>query len=240
LAQNDTAETKKPASGFWAWLFGTGVSDEERERYTQRLRDGSIAVSVVARSDAERERAIEVMEQFDPIDIEGDDGRSVAWETSLPSSVAEHDHVIPLPKEELEIGKRQVERRHRVRTHVVERPAETQVQLRDERMVVERRPARASTAASLESGFKEGDVEVIERHEEPVVAKAVRADEEVVVRTEARDRVVAVKETLRETKVDVDEPARDSSTSTLKDRGDETDAIEVVGAPPKPSSQTRL
>jgi len=231
LAQHETADTAKPASGFWAWLFGTGVSDEQRERYTRHLRDGSIAVSVVTRSDAERDRAIDVMEQFEPIDIEGDDGRSVALDTPPPS--AERDQVIPLAKEELEIGKRQVERRHRVRTHVVERPVEAQVHLRDERVIVERRPASATTAASLESGFKEGDVEVIERHEEPVVAKTTRADEEVVVRTEKRDRVAAVRETLRETKVDVEQP-RDASGSVLKDQGVETDATEVVGTPPKP------
>jgi stress response protein YsnF len=227
---HETADTAKPTSGFWAWLLGTGVSDEQRERYTRHLRDGSVAVSVVTRADAERDRAIEVMEQFEPIDIEGDDGRSVALEAQPPSTVAERDQVIPLAKEELEIGKRQVERRHRIRTHVVEQPVEAQVHLRDERVIVERRPASATTAASLDPGFKESDVEIIERHEEPVVAKRTRAAEEVVVRTEERERVEAVRDTLRETRVDVDQPSRDN----MKDQGVEADAAEVVGAPPKP------
>src|SRR5690348_4486006 len=232
LVNHETAETSKPASGFWAWLFGSDVSDEQRERYAGHLRHGSIAVSVLARSDAERDRAIEVMEHFDPIDIEGDDGRSVALETPAPSA-RERDQVIPLAKEELEVGKREVARRYRVRTHVVERPVEAQVHLRDERVVIERRPAAATTAVQPESGFTDSDVEVIERHEEPVVAKTSRVNEEVVVHTEAKDRVETVRDRLRETKVDVEQPAREASTAAGTDQADVADA-DVVGAQRKP------
>lgn len=230
LVDQEATETAKPESGFWAWLFGSGASDEERERYAGHIRSGAIAVSVRTRSDAERERAIDVMEQFDPIDIEGDDGHSVALQTPAPS--AEREQVIPLAKEELAIGKRQVERRYRVRTHVVERPVEAQVHLRDERVTIERRPAVA-TAAPLEAGFAESDVEVIERHEEPVVAKTTRAGEEVVVHTEAQDRVETVRDTLRETKVDVEQPSRDTPTAARKGQAAMTDTIDPVGARPK-------
>lgn len=226
----ETMETPKRASGLWAWLFGSDVSDEQRERYAGHLRDGSIAVSVRTRSDSERDRAIDVMEQFDPIDIEGDDGHSVALQTPAPSTATERDQVLPLAKEELEIGKRQVERRYRVRTHVVERPVEAQVHLRDERVVIERRPAAATTAAPLEAGFAESDVEVIERHEEPVVQKTTRAGEEVVVHTEAKERVETVRDTLRETKVDVEQPSRDAPTAARTDQADVADATDVVGA----------
>jgi hypothetical protein len=229
LVHQETAATSKPASGLWAWLVGSDVSEEQRERYAGHLRRGSIAVSVRTRSDAERDRAIDVMEQFDPIDIEGDDGRSVALETPAPSTATERDQVIPLAKEELAIGKRQVERRYRVRTHVVERPVEALVHLRDERVVIERRPAAATTAATLEAGFAESDVEVIERHEEPVVAKTTRAGEEVVIHTEAKDRVETVRDRLRETKVDVERPSPDAPTAT-RDRAAATDTAEPVGA----------
>src|SRR5690242_11497882 len=57
---HETAEIPKPASGFWAWLFGSEVSDEQRERYAGHLRQGSIVVSVIRRSEADRDRAIEV------------------------------------------------------------------------------------------------------------------------------------------------------------------------------------
>jgi stress response protein YsnF len=227
---HETAETSKPASGFWAWLFGSDISDEQRERYAGHLRQGSIGVSVITRSDADRERAIEVMEHFDPIDIEGEDGRSVALQTSGPLA-SERDQVIPLAKEELAVGKREVERRYRVRTHVIERPVEAQVHLRDERVVIERRPAAATTEVPPESGFAESDVEVIERHEEPVVAKTSRASEEVVVHTEAKDRVETVRDRLRETKVDVEQSAVAPAAQT--DQADVTDTAVVADAPRK-------
>ena len=233
VVQEETAtETPRPTSGFWDWLFGSDASDEQRERYAGHLRQGSIAVSVRTRSDAERQRAIDVMEQFDPIDIEGDNGDTVAFQTAAPSAAAERDQVIPLAKEELEVGKREVERRYRVRTHVVERPVEAQVQLRDERVVIERRPAAATTTAPLGEGFAESDVEIIERHEEPVVAKTRRVGEEVVVHTETRNRVETVRDKLRETKVDVERPARDGANVGESDEA-LVDAADTVGAPAK-------
>ena len=48
LAHQETAETSKPASGLWVWLFGSDMSDEQRERYAGHLRRGSVAVSVRA------------------------------------------------------------------------------------------------------------------------------------------------------------------------------------------------
>lgn len=223
----ERTETAQHTSGFWDWLFGSNVSDDERERYSGHLLNGSVAVSVRARSDAERESAAEVMEQFDPIDIQGSDGHSVALQTAAHSSGT--DKVIPLAKEELEIGKRQVERRYRVRTHVIERPVEAQVHLRDERVVIERRPAADHAAASA-PGFEESDVEVIERHEEPVVRKTARAGEEVVVHTETNDRIETIRDSLRETNVDVEQPSRDAPAAARSDRAAMNETANPVGA----------
>jgi hypothetical protein len=79
-------EPPQPSSGFWELLFGSDLSDDEHKRYSTHLLSGSIAVSVRALSDAERERVIEVMEQFDPIDIQGSDGQSVALQAAAHSS----------------------------------------------------------------------------------------------------------------------------------------------------------
>jgi stress response protein YsnF len=117
------------------------------------------------------------------------------------------EQVIPIAKEELAVGKRASERRYRVRTYVVETPVEEQVRLRDERVIVERRPA-SSEVTSGAGAMQEREFEVTERHEEPVVEKRARQVEEVVVRREANERVETVRDTVRETKVDVDkEPA---------------------------------
>jgi stress response protein YsnF len=229
-ASREPARQPKQEEGFWAWLFGSEVSADDRERYSGRLRSGHVAVSVRVRSDAEKETVIALMEQFDPVDIEGDEenlvpttgvagdatgepqaltrsaasaGGSDPATAAMHRSATDGDQVIPIAKEELEVGKRQVERRYRIRTHVIETPVEEQVHLRDERVVIERRPATGTATAGTE-GLQEREFDVVERHEEPVVGKRARATEEVVVRKEANERVETVRDTVRETKVDVD------------------------------------
>ena len=101
------------------------------------------------------------------------------------------EQVIPVVKEELAVGKTASERRYRIRTYVVETPVEEQVKLRDERVIVERRPA-SGTVGSDAGAMQERVFEVTERHEEPVVEKRAREAEEVVVRKEADERVETV------------------------------------------------
>jgi stress response protein YsnF len=116
----------------------------------------------------------------------------------------EQDQVIPVVKEELDVGKRASERRYRIRTYVVERPVEEAVTLRDERVIIEHRPVTGDRAAGNAELPQEREYEVIERHEEPVVEKQARRVEDVVVRKEADQRTETVRDTVRETKVDVD------------------------------------
>jgi stress response protein YsnF len=223
VSAEDNALAPKQEESFWDWLFGSEVSTEERERYSGHLRSGRVAVSVHVRSDAEHEKVVDLMEQFDPLDIEGDEipaertrgsqligGSPATSGAEQRSAASSHptttgdDEVIPVVKEELEIGKRQVERRYRIRTHVIERPAEEQVRLQDERVVVERRPI---SGAETVEGPQEREFEVVERHEEPVVGKRARAVEEVVVRKDITERTDTVRDTVRETKVEVDKAA---------------------------------
>lgn len=114
------------------------------------------------------------------------------------------DQVIPVVKEELSVGKRASERRYRIRTYVVERPVENEVTLRDERVIVERRPVAGERALGGAEMPQQREFEVIERHEEPVVEKRARNVEEVVVHKEASQRTETVRDTVRETRVDVD------------------------------------
>jgi stress response protein YsnF len=116
----------------------------------------------------------------------------------------EREQVIPVVKEELDVGKRASERRYRIRTYVVERPVEEAVTLRDERVIIEHRPVGGDRAAGDAELPQEREYEVIERHEEPVVEKQARRVEDVVVRKEADQRTETVRDTVRETKVDVD------------------------------------
>jgi hypothetical protein len=96
----------------------------------------------------------------------------------------EREKVIPLPEEELKVGKRATETVKHIRTYVVEEPVQKDVRLRDERTVIERRPATGDATGQL----MEREYEVRELHEEPVVQKDVRAGEELVVRKEGTER----------------------------------------------------
>jgi len=114
------------------------------------------------------------------------------------------EEVIPLVEEELEVGKRSVERRVQVRTHVVERPVEAEVNLRDESVRVERRQVNRPAAELGRDAFTERVVEVTETDEVPVVSKTARVVEEVVVHKDVGERTETVRDTVRRTEVDVD------------------------------------
>jgi stress response protein YsnF len=134
-----------------------------------------------------------------------------------PRTRDDGEEVIPVVKEELAVGKRASERRYRIRAYVVETPVEREVALRDERVVVERRPVSAERGIGTAHTPQEREYEVIERHEEPVVEKRAREVEEVAVRKEANERTEIVRDNVRETKVDVDneaDPAADALERT--------------------------
>ncbi|MGE0260551.1 MAG: YsnF/AvaK domain-containing protein [Alphaproteobacteria bacterium] len=73
--------------GFFDWLFASDVPDYDRERYTTYLNENRAAVSVRAADDHWRDRAIAIMEEFNPIDIE-DDGHAIAHEHAAVAPAA--------------------------------------------------------------------------------------------------------------------------------------------------------
>jgi len=112
--------------------------------------------------------------------------------------------VLPVVEEELQVGKRQVERGGvRVQTTVEERPVEEQVQLREEHVHVERRPVDRPITDVDMAAFKEGTIEMTETAEEAVVNKRARVIEEVVIDKDVQERTETVRDTVRRTDVDV-------------------------------------
>jgi stress response protein YsnF len=183
----------------WHWLFGSAIPDSEQERYHAHFAQGRSAVSVFVEDGqpGARGRGIEeILERFQPVDVHfEEEGRGVA-----AAETTQGEQVIPLPREELKVGKRVTDTVRHIRTHVVEEPVEKDVRLQDERMVIERRPATTRAGGSL----AERDYEIHERHEEPVIEKATRTDEELVVRKEARERTEHVRDKVRRTRADVE------------------------------------
>lgn len=114
--------------------------------------------------------------------------------------------VLPVVEEEVDIGKQQVQTGGvRVHTKIEERPVEEQVNLREERVNVERRSVDRPLSDADRNAFKEQSFEVTETAEEPVVRKRARVIEEVVVGKDVRERTETVRDTVRRQDVHVHE-----------------------------------
>jgi stress response protein YsnF len=194
---------------FFEWLFGSDMPDHEREWYGSNLRDGRTALSIQVESPEDIHDIEELFAAGGALEVEQSDGASLAATTPMSAAdeqrpaPEDEDTVIPVVNEELKVGKRATETRRLVRTRVIERPVQERVQLQDETVVVERRPASGNTAAARD-GLQEREFEVIERHEEPIVEKRARAVEEVVVKKDVKRRAETVSDKVRETQVEVD------------------------------------
>jgi uncharacterized protein (TIGR02271 family) len=123
----------------------------------------------------------------------------------------ERERVIPVVKEELEVGKRQVDLGTvRVVARTQETPVNETVTLREEHANIERRPAdRPASEADL-AAFQDKSIEIRETAEKAVVNKTARVVEEVVVGKSATTNTQKVSDTVRETVVDVE---RDGGTT---------------------------
>ncbi len=112
---------------------------------------------------------------------------------------------IPVVEEELQVGKRAVQRGGvRIYSRTSDRPVEENVQLREEHVEVNRQPVnRPASEADFRAG-REQVIEVAEYAEEPVVAKQARVVEEVSVNKEASERTETIRDTVRRTDVQVE------------------------------------
>ena len=121
-----------------------------------------------------------------------------------PANVA-GEEVIQAAEEELRVGKREVGRGSvRVRSYVTERPVEEQVELRQERVTVERRPVDRELAPG-DAAFQERTIEAVERGEEAVVSKTARVTEEIGLRKDVEHETETVRDTVRKQEVEVED-----------------------------------
>ena len=137
--------------------------------------------------------------------------------------------VIPVGEERLNVATRVVQgETTRIRRRVVEQPVEQEVLLRDEKVIVERRPLPAGAAANGAKVLSETVVEMSNSSQVPTVWKSVHVGEEVVLRRQVTERTERVHETLRRDVVDVEHeraevpaprapsPARETAAATQR------------------------
>ena len=158
---------------------------------------------------------------------------SAAGDASRTSELGDTE-VIPVVREQLRVGKRDVDLgRVRVRSYVVEQPVSEDVTLHEERVEIERRPVDRAPGTA-EAAFTDRTIEAEERAEEAVVSKEARVVEEIALRRQAEERTETVSDTVRRTEVEVEDERRgDRAGGTSTERGAGSSA--EVGASPAPS-----
>jgi len=232
----------KGVRGFFYSLFGGDEHKEHRDVYAESVRRGSYVVTVDAQSEDEVDRAGDIMNRFNAIDIDErvgywkqqgwaghdesaprysrdqiDQERAAYAQTRTTTGTTEGTR-IPVIEEELKVGKRQVQRGGvRVFKRVREIPVNESVELRQEHVRVERHPVdQPATAADL-AAFKEGSIELRETSEEAVVSKTARVVEEVVVGKEVTQQTEQINDTVRRTDVDVEQLQGSTARTAMTD-----------------------
>jgi uncharacterized protein (TIGR02271 family) len=197
------------AGGLIGGLTRLGVPEEDAHYYAEGVRRGGILVTVAADDQREADAAVAILRRHGAVDIDqrANEWKKQGWEgrfdaDSAPAASSEAERTIPVTEEQLVVGKRNVEQGGvRVYSRVLEQPVRETVELEQEHVDVERRPA--SRPASGEA-FREQSFEMRERAEEPVVEKQARVVEEVKVGKKRSKNVQTVEDTVRKTDVEVE------------------------------------
>ena len=213
--------SRRDDPGFWESIkeaFGF-ADDDDRATYGEAARRGGIIVSVES-PDASAQRVVEIMRRHNAVDLDSraEQWRSEGWtgyaaggqttqqqaQPTARATQAQGAEAIPVVEEQLRVGKRAVQNGGvRVYSRVTETPVEEQVNLREERVSVERRPVDRPIG-DADRAFQERTIEATEMAEEAVVAKEARVVEEIVVNKDVDQRTETVRDTVRRTDVDVE------------------------------------
>jgi len=226
-----TYRTREPEhkGGFWSWLLGEEPGDTaEYDAYDTSIASGHTVVTVTVDGN-HADAVVGIINQHRPTEIHdhGAGAAGVEQDHASPpmtdradyvapraassgAATGKEEEVIPLAEEELQVGKRTVDRgTTTIRRYVVSRPVEERVVLHDETVSVERRrPVSPGEAGAPAGAFEERTVEVHQTSEEPVVNKTARVAEEVVVHKEATERTETVRDNVRREEVEVQNPNR--------------------------------
>jgi len=219
-------------------FFNSLFSDDETtaSTYANAASDADAILTVQVDSDDRARQAQEILDRHDAMDVDERSamyaqGNNSAGTTNTTGTTGTADYAdtnatansetrtIPVVEENLNVGKREVERGGaRIRSRVVERPVEATVRLREEHVVVNRRPVNREVSQADLQNFQPGEMELTERAEVPVVGKEARVVEEVEVGKNVTEREETVRDTVRRTEVDVDETSDTSVDDNTRSR----------------------
>jgi stress response protein YsnF len=131
--------------------------------------------------------------------------------SGLTEGAQSSDESIPVVEERLRIGKRDTSHgRVRIRAYTVEEPVSETVELRDERVELERRVVdRPVTGADA---FQDRTIEAEEHREEAAVSKEARVVEEIALRKVSDTHQETVTDTVKHTEVEIEDDRTDPTS----------------------------
>jgi len=190
------------------------VDSNERARIAQEILDSNGAVDV-----DERGAQYSSQNYQSGMNTGSNTGMNTGTDTARTNADMNSERTIPVMEERLNVGKREVERGGaRIRSRIIEKPVEETIRLREEHVVVNRRPVdREYTDADLQN-FQPGEMEITEHAEVPVIGKQARVVEEVEIGKNVTEREETIRDTVRSTDVNVEEFDADTTTHTKSKR----------------------
>lgn len=214
--------TKNMAQQMQDW----GVSEGDSQQFAEAVRRGN--TMVLANVDDDQTATVrQIMGRYDPIDVQQ---RASQWQqqgwTGYDQNAAPYTNeqateerqrftsksmdrgkrTLPVTEEELQVGKREVQRGGvRVYQRVSERPVEENINLRDETVHVDRQKVNRPASPEDLDAFQEGSFDVTETDEEAVVNKRANVVEEVNISKDVEERQETIRDTLRRTDVETED-----------------------------------
>lgn len=215
--------------GFFESIGDFFFPEEDRYAYAEGLNRGGYLVTVSNLPESQYETALNILDDEGAVDL---DAREAEWRSegwtgydSLAGGEAmggtatgyaagrdtayaadrdlNAEGKIDIVEERLTVGKRQSEGgRVRVRSYVIETPVEQDVELRSERVHVERRPVDRPAG---EADFQERSIEAREYAESAVVQKEARVVEEIGLNKDVESHTETVRDTVRKTEVEIED-----------------------------------
>ena len=223
-AGSSTSSAASNEPGFGATISNffkslTGGGDDE-QHYAEGVRKGGAMLSVTVQ-DGQEDKVADLLERHGAQDVNdqqagmqaaagvgaGNTARPIASNTApVAAREVSGNTTVPIVQEDIAVGKRQVQRGGvRVYSHMVETPVEENIQLRDERVYVDRQKVdRPATEADF-TAFKEGSMELTETAEEAVVSKKARIVEEVTLGKQSSESTQTIRDTVRHTEVETEQ-----------------------------------
>jgi uncharacterized protein (TIGR02271 family) len=215
--------------GITGWFKRVFGSDDEADRpyYEKAVSSGNILLSVDA-DEQNVTRAVDILNRHSPVDVHREgagtdtgassEARAKSSATGTgKSSPTNQTRAVPVVEEELRVGKRTVLRGGvRVYSRVVEQPVQENVNLKEERVRVERQRVNRPVKESDFGTGRDEVIEVEEYAEQPVVSKEARVVEEVRINKQAAERTETVRDTVRHTEVNVEKLGEESVKGTSR------------------------